>query len=314
MSERFGARCESGAAGRTAADRGVSEVISFALVFSLIAATVALVYVSGIGGLENTRSSEQVNNAERAFDVLADNIGDIHRQAAPSRATEIKVSDAQMEFGDRVRVNITIRNKMGGNVSVIEYQPIVYSADGGTDLVYANGALFREDRSGTVMDKNPPFLLTLDEGPDDTAGTADDEKTLILPVIETRNVGPESTGSQRTVLVRTLLAIREVTIAEDDPGDVDTSVFANPRDDNPDGTTGTEYNVTVRIQSSPDRNEIWHDYIEEQVAEAGGNFDARAGSSSACDIIDVGGTETVECSLAAENVYSTATRIDVIYR
>jgi len=352
MSERFGARCESGAAGRTAADRGVSEVISFALVFSLIAATVALVYVSGIGGLENTRSSEQVNNAERAFDVLADNIGDIHRQAAPSRATEIKVSDAQMEFGDPVRVNVTIRNKMGGNVSVIEYQPIVYSADGGTDLLYSNGALFREDPSGAVMDKNPPFLLTYDAD--------NDEKTLILPVIETRNAGVESTGSQRTVLVRTLLATREVTIAEDDPesirfnttGDDANEFRINPDFDgdgtneisdldpdndgfdeygeldpdgdgvndygdlDPDSDGSKEYNVTVRIRTSEKRSGIWLDYLEGQVTAAGSSFDARTGSG-ACDIVEVDGdstTETVECSLAAENVYSTATRIDVIYR
>ena len=68
--------------------RGVSEVISFVLVFSLIAATVALVYVSGIGGLESTRSSQRVTNAERAFDVLHDNIANIHRRCTPSRATE----------------------------------------------------------------------------------------------------------------------------------------------------------------------------------------------------------------------------------
>ncbi len=290
-------------------DRGVSEVISFALVFSLITASVALVYVSGIGGLEDTRSGEQLNNAERAFDVLADNVGDIYQQGAPSRATEIKLSDAQMQFGDTVRVNITVRNlKRGGNISAVNYQPIVYSADSDTDLLYSNGALLREDRSGAVMRKNPPFLLTLDEGPDNTAGTADDEKSLILPVIQTRNAGPESTGSQRTVLVRTLLATRDVTIAEDDPGELSGG--------NPDGTSGTEYNVTVRIQTSEERSNIWLNHIEDQVTAAGGNFDARAGSG-ACDIIEVDGdpaTETVECSLAAENVYSTVTRIDVIYR
>jgi hypothetical protein len=334
MSERFGARCESGAAGRTAADRGVSEVISFALVFSLIAATVALVYVSGIGGLEDTRSSEQVNNAERAFDVLADNIGDIHRQAAPSRATEIKVSDAQMEFGDSVRANITIRNMKGtGNTSVVEYRPIVYSAEGGTDLLYSNGALFREDPSGAVLDKNPPFLLTHQEN--DPGIDSDDEKTLILPVIETRNAGPESTGSQRTVLVRTLLATREVTIAEDDPGSATFAKASDPDTDgdlennDPDGDNEPEYNVTIRIQTSEARQDLWVDYlnglVDEQEANApnGVVFDAwddpddvgpDVTDDPACGIITVDSVETVECSLAAENVYSTATRIDVIYR
>lgn len=282
-------------------DRGVSEVISFALVFSLIVATVALVYVAGIGGLEATRSGEQVNNAERAFDVLADNMQDIHREGAPSRATEIKLSDAQLEFGDSTRVNITIRNKAGDNVSVVEYDPIVYSADSGTDLIYANGALFREDRSGTVLNREPSFLLSYDE--------KRDRKSVILPVIQTRTAGPESTGGQRTVLVRTILATREVTIAEDDPSSASS---------NPDGDSSNEYNVTIRVQPPEQRRGVWKDYLNGLVDEqpASANFNARGGSN-ACELIDTDGDtidDTVECSLAAEDVYSTVTRIDVTYQ
>jgi hypothetical protein len=282
-------------------DRGVSEVISFALVFSLIVATVALVYVSGIGGLEATRSGEQVNNAERAFDVLADNIQDIHREGAPSRATEVKLSDAQMEFGDSTRINITIRNKAGDNVSVVEYDPIVYSADSGTDLTYANGALFREDRSGTVLNREPSFLLSYDSN--------SDRKTMILPVIQTRTAGPKSLGGQRTVLVRTLLATREVTIAQDDP-----STAAS----DPDGDTASEFNVTIRVQPPEQRRGVWKDYLNGLVddAESGNSatFDVRESSSDACEVIDVSGVKTIECNIAAEDVYSTVTRIDVVYR
>lgn len=296
-------------------DRGVSEVISFALVFSLIVATVALVYVSGIGGLEATRSGEQVNNAERAFDVLADNIKDIHREGAPSRATEIKLSDAQMEFGDQVRFNVTIRNKLAPNASVITYRPITYSADSGTRLVYANGALFREDRGGTVMNREPSFLLAYDG--------SSDQKTVILPGIETRNVGPESIGGQQTVLVRTLLAIREVTIAEDNPGSANYILNSDPNSDgtlennDPDNDNEMEYNVTVRIQTDEQRLEVWKNYLNGLVDEqpASANFNAR-GSGDACKLIDTDSDDTddtVECSLAAERVYSTATRVDVSY-
>jgi hypothetical protein len=279
-------------------DRAVSEVISFALIFSLIVATVALVYVSGIGGLESVRSNEQVNNAVRAFDILADNIDDIHREAAPSRATEIKVSDAQMEFGDPVRLNVTVRNMGPPNSSVIEYDPIVYSAESGTDLVYGNGALFRQDPDGTTIDREPGFLLAYD--------SADDEKTVVLPAIETRTAGPDSTGSQRTVLVRTLLATREVTLAESDPTTASSS---------PDSDPENEYEVAIRLQVDEERREIWRDYLNGLVDEqpAAAEFNARGGSD-ACEVVTVDGEATIECLLAAENVYSTVTRVDVIYR
>jgi hypothetical protein len=307
-------------------DRAVSEVISFALIFSLIVATVALVYVSGIGGLESVRSNEQVNNAVRAFDILADNIDDIHREAAPSRATEIKVSDAQMEFGDPVRLNVTVRNIGPPNSSVIEYDPIVYSAEGGTDLVYGNGALFRQDRGGTTLDEEPGFLLAYD--------SADDEKTVVLPAIETRTAGPDSTGSQRTVLVRTLLATREVTLAESDP----TTASSNPEDidgsgsiDGPErGDAANEYRVSVRVRVDEARRDVWLDYLNELVDEqdSGGSssFDVRdidgdgdPFDDPACEIVDTDrdadtDPETIECSLAAENIYSTVTRVDVLYR
>lgn len=275
--------------------RGVSEVISFVLVFSLIAATVALVYVSGIGGLESARSSERITNAERAFDVLADNIADIHRKGAPSRATEIKVSNARMEYGESTSVRVQLENVNGTettNVSSVSLQPIVYSSDSGTDLVYANGAVFRQDRGGTTMDRAPPFLFTDDDG----------ERTAIVPTIETRNDGVASTGSQRTILVRTLLSIREVTLAEDNPETLTGTKLINSAD--PDSDSNKEFNVTVRIDTVEERQGVWLDYMNRNIP------DSMALNSEPCEAV---GDDVVECSLAAENVYSTATRIDVTY-
>jgi hypothetical protein len=196
----------------TADGRGVSEVISFVLVFSLIAATVALVYVSGIGGLESTRSAERVTNAERAFDVLQDNIADIHREGAPSRATEVKLSDAQMTYGESTRIavrveNLTDTNASVSNVSSVTIDPIVYAAESGPELVYSNGAVFRQDRGGTVLNTPPGFLFTDDGG----------ERTAIVPTIQTRSRGIGGVGSQGTILVRTLLASQEVEIARMPP-------------------------------------------------------------------------------------------------
>ena len=275
--------------------RGVSEVLSLVLVFSLIAATVALVYVSGIGGLESTRSSERVTNAERAFDVLQDNIADIHREGAPSRATEVKLSDAQMTYGESTRITVQVENlnetnASVSNVSSVSIDPIVYAAESGPELVYSNGAVFRQDRSGTVLNTPPGFLFTDDGG----------ERTAIVPTVQTRNRGVGGVGSQGTILVRTLLASQEVEIAEDNP-----SALTSP-DANPDGSGDAEYNVTITIETAGQRQGVWLDYLNGEIPDS---QDIRSGAG-ACEPI---GDTTVECSIAVENVYSSLTRIDVTY-
>lgn len=290
-------------------DRGVSEVISFALIFSLIVATVALVYVSGIGGLEDTRASERITNAERAFDVLADNIADIHREGAPSRATEIKLADARLQFGDSTRITVQVENlnetlTEGGNTSTVTIDPIVYSSDSGPKLVYSNGGVFRQDRGGTVVNRRPSFLFPDDGG----------ERTAVVPAIQTRNVGPDSTGSQRTILVRTLLATREVAIAEDNPAELTNNANGDDTDENsfdldPDNDGNKEYNVTIHIETDEERRDVWLDYLNDEIPDSQdirGDHD----DGTACEPV---ADRTVECSIAVENIYSTVTRVDVQY-
>jgi len=54
--------------------RAVSDVVGYVLVFSLVSLTVGVVSVAGVGALQDARDVEQANNAERAFDVLGDNV------------------------------------------------------------------------------------------------------------------------------------------------------------------------------------------------------------------------------------------------
>lgn len=285
--------------------RAVSDVISFTLVFALITATIGIVYVSGFTGLQNTRDAERITNAERAFDVLADNINDIHSEAAPSRATEIKLADAQLEFGESTRVTIDIVNYDGSgeNVSSVSLDPIVYSGSS-SEVYYENGAVFRVDRSGATMNRQPSILFSTDSN----------EKTVVFPTIETRVDGPASTGSQRTVLVRTLLATREVTVAETDPTAVTDDNTGHGTD--PDNDGSPEFKAEIQIETSPQRASRWKEYLDSEIpdTDAGGNDFAL--NDPPCELLDLdsdGEDETVQCVVAAERVYSSATRIDVIY-
>jgi len=173
-------------------DRAVSDVLGFVLVFALVTATVGVVYTAGLAGLQDARTDERVENAERAFDVLASSVDDEIRRDAPSRATEVRLSDARLSYGDPVAFNVTFLGS-GDNYSV-STRPVVYSAEGGR-VVYEGGAVLRDNDDGERMVREPPMTFG---------------DTAVVPILVARASGSEAVGGSRTVLVRTEMAKRQV--------------------------------------------------------------------------------------------------------
>ncbi len=169
--------------------RGVSDTLGFVFIFALVLSTVGLTFTFGYSGLQDTRDFERLNNAERAFDVMGDNFDDIVRRGAPSRATEVKVADAQLALEDTTTVNVTVTNASGVKQNVeYDIQPVVYEAGDGR-IVYSNGAVFREDPGGAVVIRHSEFVLR--------------QERVLLPVVNTRGAGETvSIGGTTTVLVR----------------------------------------------------------------------------------------------------------------
>lgn len=165
-------------------DRAVSEVMGFVLVFGLVLGTISLVYVSGIAGLDDTRDSERLQNAERAFDVLADNFKALGRGDAPNRATEIRLADSQLSMEQRYRTRFV---HDGNSIAVAAPRPIVF--DGGTNvqIVYEQGAVIRVDEESARMLREPDYLFS--------------EGRTVIRVIEPRG-GVQSVGGTTTALVR----------------------------------------------------------------------------------------------------------------
>ncbi|MEF8838024.1 MAG: hypothetical protein V5A18_00800 [Haloarculaceae archaeon] len=162
-------------------DRGVSDLIGYVLVFSLVASSVAIVSIGGLDSLENARSVEQVNNAERALDVLADNMEDLFREGAPSRASEVTLEAASFQTSDKVIINISGNQTGGPNFSFqSQSNVLVWESQGGrdTELRYAFGTVIRNQRAGGVVLREPPFEFG-------------DERT-ILPIVQTRTRNPQS--------------------------------------------------------------------------------------------------------------------------
>jgi len=173
--------------------RGLSDLFGFILVFGLVATTVAVISVGGLDSLQNVRNAEQSNNAERAFDVLADNMEDVFTEGAPSRATEISLTSAQISMTSEITVNVTWEDTSAagsGSYSTSTVTPIVWESTSEDDakIVYSLGAVIRDDSGagGTVI-REPPFILQ--------------EERMVIPIVRTWVDQPMShTGS--TVRVR----------------------------------------------------------------------------------------------------------------
>lgn len=209
--------------------RALSETLGFIFAFALVTSSVGIVYTTGVGGLDSAKQYEQVNNAERAFDVLDDNLGDIHRHGAPSRSTEMRLVDARLRLGEPVTISISNTSSPDGGMSVtVSTRPIVYSNGDGTQLVYVAGAVIRAEEEGSVMKNEPGFINTPEQS--------------VVPLVVTNpatNVGTVEGGTTvRIVGTRATKGIAEQ--------------FQTSPDDN----------VTVTVDSP--RNDAWKRHFEDR--------------------------------------------------
>jgi hypothetical protein len=181
-------------------DRAVSDVLGYVIIFALALTAVTAVSFAGVGSVQSAQEFQRVENAERAFDIVASNLGDIHRGNAPSRATEITIADATLRYGDTTRVNVTATDGTKTTSQVYDVRPLVYETDDDRRVVYEAGATFRERGVNSVVVRNPPFLLT--------------EDRVMIPVVATTANRQSRQASSGTVSVRATSNGANVSLAE----------------------------------------------------------------------------------------------------
>jgi len=185
-------------------DRGVSNVVGYILVFSLITITIGTVFAVGITGVEDRREAERVANVERAFDVLDDNLRDIQRYGDPNRATEVRLAGGTLSIDEETRVVLATTNDTDdlANETLAEWtsRRIAYQ-DEETTIAYDAGALVRGDGDGSVMLSEPRFVgadgrttlpvVALVRG--DTDDRVAGDGTVQITVVEGVNANSETT-------------------------------------------------------------------------------------------------------------------------
>ena len=212
-------------------DRGLSDVLGYIIVFSLVLTSVLLVTAGGLATVEDARDSEQAQNAERAFDVVADNFVSIYERNAPSRSSEIDLGESELFYGNNI--TMTVRGDDQELVSR-EVRPVEMQVTDDRSVIYEGGAVFRNDGGSVSMVRPPPFLLS--------------EERVHLPLVQTFSPNVESAGST-TVLLRGVSGGRDV-VGTSDTGLSDIDGVAN--------LTGLD-SMTVEVTSP--RFEAWGRYL-----------------------------------------------------
>lgn len=151
--------------------RGVSDLVGFAVVFGIVVLSIALVYTFGVSALTEVQHSEAVNNAGRAFEILADNMADIHRNGAPGRSTELDFESGELAMTGDVTMNVNTNSTFSTSIvpSSIRY------TTGESGYYYTSGAVVRTGRTSASIVHEPPFRFSHDR--------------IVVSMVETKEVG-----------------------------------------------------------------------------------------------------------------------------
>lgn len=209
-------------------DRAVSELVGYTIIFGMVVLISSSIVVIGTSTLADSRDRERVNNAEAAFEILAENIEEHATDRAVGRSTEIRVTDAALYFGAEEDFYVTVTPEgEEEQVYLMTGEPIVYESSHDSRVVYSNGAVFRETDRESRMIEEPSFRI-------------DDEK-VVLPHITISGTDRRlSISESRTVLVRT--EQRTPRFYRDSAHD--------------------EYGIEITIVTEPARAAAWEGYLE----------------------------------------------------
>lgn len=212
--------------------RAVSEMVSFVLVFSVIVASVGVLYVSGVGSLTEARETEQVKNAERAFVALATTFDDLQEGRAPARAGEVRLANGIIRQSDGSRLRVQVERS--GSASTWNW------TSGGAALTYEfderrvrydHGAVFSASDRRSVLVHEPSFRCS--------------NRSAIVSTARIDWTGATSASKQGSVFIIGRSQGSELLFPQE----------ATPQEGN---TT-----VRIRVASSPTRD-AWERYLDDE--------------------------------------------------
>lgn len=139
--------------------RGVSEVIAFVLIFSIVITSVGLLYTAGFGSLTQIQESETDRSAQRAFGASATALEDIQRGRGSHRAFDLELSGRTLAIDGSAALEIDIN----GSDTATAGGALVYGPGADTEIAYQSGAVIRSDGADAQLVTRPPLFQCSDD-------------------------------------------------------------------------------------------------------------------------------------------------------
>jgi hypothetical protein len=139
----------------------VSEVLSYTITAAIIFTSVALVFSTGFAAIDDVQQSTQNEDAERAFVQIGAKFQALEAGGAPYRAGELSVSPGRLGLTSGPGVNVTVVTPTGTSTRQFSTSALEYALEE-TTLTIENGAVFRTDRTATVIQSEPSLTCQSD--------------------------------------------------------------------------------------------------------------------------------------------------------
>lgn len=162
-------------------DRGVSDVVAFALVFSMVITIVTATFVLGVDSIEALSNDGQMQTADDQMKAVAASFDDIHRRGSVARSIEVELDGGTLELSDS---NIEVDT--GSGFTSYSAGALELQREQGV-IAYEVGAVTRQDSAGSngLITRDPALYC---------GGS-----TAIISVVELDPSTPISVGGQDSI-------------------------------------------------------------------------------------------------------------------
>lgn len=141
-------------------DAGVSEVIGFILIFAIMMGGIGLITLYGYPMLLQTKQNADINNMEKTFIVLQNDLKALTFKSVPTREVGVQVNGGVLSIVNDPDdpANIIYLGDELINPGYLKFT----SDDSSVTLYLVNGAVIKQQGVGSVMVAEPRFFVDTD--------------------------------------------------------------------------------------------------------------------------------------------------------
>jgi len=144
-------------------DRAISEVVGFILVFAVVLSATTFAATLGQSQIRDLRDSEQLNNAERGFELLSQNFDEIGQTRATARAGALDLGGGTLAIRNTSNVTVSVKGT-GYNETYILRALQYRGPNADTNIYYEGGMVVRTGPNSAPTPETTPPDVTCREG------------------------------------------------------------------------------------------------------------------------------------------------------